>query len=65
MLAGTVVEFSADRGLGTVEADDGGSYLFHLTETADGTRDIDVGQAVTFQPLPKFGAMQAGSIRKV
>ena len=65
MLRGCVSEFSEERGLGTVTADDGVSYLFHLIEIADGTRAIDVGQAVTFEPLPRFGTLQAAGIHKV
>lgn len=64
MLSGTITEFDADRGLGTVRAA-GTDYLFHLVEITDGTRSIDVGQTVVFQPLPKFGRMQAGSITKI
>lgn len=65
MLTGTVTEFFDDRGLGTVTAVDGQPYLFHVIEIVDGTRTIDIGQPVTFQPLPKFGRLQAGSVRKV
>ena len=65
MLRGTVVEFDEAKGLGTVTADDGIDYLFHVIEIADGTRTIDVGQAVAFQPLPKFGSYQAGRVHKV
>ncbi len=65
MLSGTVTEFSDDRGLGTVTTGDGNSFLFHVIEVADGSRTIDVGQTVTFQPLSKFGRLQAGSVRKV
>ena len=62
MPTGSVTEFSADRGLGTIEGDDGLSYLFHVIEIADGTRTIDVGQPVRFRLLPRFGQLQAGSI---
>ena len=65
MLRGTVTEFSDDRGLGTVTTVEGEPYLFHVIEIADGTRTIEVGQPVTFQPLPKFGRLQAASVRKV
>ena len=34
-------------------------------EIADGTRTIEVGQPVGFQPLPKFGALQAGHVTKL
>ncbi len=65
MLRGTVTEFDEGKGLGTVAADDGQGYLFHVIEIADGTRTIDVGQSVSFQPLPKFGKLQAGRVHKL
>ena len=64
MLTGSVTGFSGERGLGTVETDDGVAYLFHVIEIADGTRTIDVGQTVTFEPLPRFGTVQAAGIHK-
>ncbi len=65
MLDGTVTEFGEARGLGIVTAGDGRDYLFHCIEVADGTRTIDVGRSVSFQPLPRFGRYQAGRIRKL
>lgn len=64
MLYGTVTQFDEAKGLGTVTSDDGAPFLFHVIEIADGTRTIDVGQAVSFQPLPKFGTFQAGHVAK-
>lgn len=65
MLNGIVTEFSDARGLGTVTAADGQTFLFHVIEIADGSRTIDVGQPVSFQPFPKFGTFQAGHLHKV
>ncbi len=65
MRAGKVAEFDDTKGLGTVTADDGTGYLFHAIEIVDGTRTIEIGQAVSFQPLARFGRFQAGQIRKV
>lgn len=65
MLRGTVTEFSDERGLGNVTSDDGTVYLFHMIEIADGSRAIEVGRSVTFQPLPRFGVFQAAHIVKV
>jgi cold shock CspA family protein len=65
MMRGTVTEFDDAKGLGAVAADDGTTYLFHVIEIADGTRAIDVGADVSFQPLPKFGRLQAGRIHKL
>jgi cold shock CspA family protein len=64
VLSGIVTGYDAQVGLGTVTADDGTEYLFHVVEIADGTRSIDTGQPVCFQPLPKFGRFQAAEIRK-
>ena len=61
---GTVREFDEAKGLGVIDATDDGSFAFHCIEIADGTRTIDVGQAVTFRPLARFGAFQAGAIEK-
>lgn len=65
MRRGTVTEFDAATGLGTVADDDGAEWLFHAVEIADGTRTIDVGQSVTFEPLARFGRVQAGRIDKL
>jgi CspA family cold shock protein len=64
VLDGTVTEFDDAKGLGAIAGANGTSYQFHCIEIADGTRTIDVGQAVSFQPLPKFGRVQAARIRK-
>lgn len=65
MHRGTVTEFDDRRGLGTVAGDDGTEWMFHAVEIADGTRSIEIGQFVAFQPLPKFGRHQAGRIQKL
>ena len=65
MLRGTVSEFDEAKGLGAVTADDGTTFWFHVIEIADGTRMVDVGQSVAFQPLPKFGTFQAGRVHKL
>ena len=65
MLKGRVTKFDTAVGLGAVRADDGVDYEFHAIELVDGSRSIDLGQVVVFQPLPKFGRQQAGQIRKV
>ncbi len=61
---GTVREFDEAKGLGVIASADGDSYAFHCIEIADGTRVIDAGQAVSFRPLARFGAFQAGAIEK-
>jgi hypothetical protein len=50
--AGRVVAFDETRGLGEIEADDGGRYPFHCTRILDGTRTIPVGALVTFEVVP-------------
>lgn len=65
MMLGTVAEFDGRRGLGTVRGENGVDYLFHVVEITDGTRSVEEGQRVSFQPLPKFGRFQAGRIVKV
>ena len=60
---GIVREFDEAKGLGVITTDDG-SFAFHCIEIADGTRMIDAGHAVTFRPLARFGAFQAGAIEK-
>ena len=65
VISGHVTEFDETKGLGTVTADDGTAYTFHVIEIADGTRQIDVGQTVRFQPLAKFGRFQACKLRKI
>ena len=63
MVEGRVTGFDGERGLGEVTAADGTRYPFHCVEIAGGTRDIDVGAAVTFELLAKLGRYEARSIR--
>ena len=60
---GVVVAFDGAAGLGSVAAPDGTTYAFHCVEIADGSRSIDVGTEVSFRPLPKLGAVEAGCLR--
>jgi CspA family cold shock protein len=64
-MTGTVREFDEAKGLGSIATADGLVFAFHCIEIADGTRTIDTGQAVSFRPLPRFGAFQAGAIDKI
>ena len=65
MASGTVIEFDEDVGLGRVRDDaDGTSYLFHCVEIADGTRTIEVGAAVEFDLMVKFGRPEARDLRR-
>lgn len=65
MPRGTVTEFDEYVGLGEVEDTDGRRYLFHCVEIADGSRSIDVGTAVEFDLLVKFGQAEASRLRPV
>ena len=47
-MRGTVAEFDAHRGYGTLRDDAGRAWFFHCTAIADGTRDVAVGRVVTF-----------------
>lgn len=48
-MEGTVLDFDADVGLGTIGVDDGRSWIFHCTAIADGSRQIAIGTAVGFE----------------
>lgn len=61
-LHGRVVAFDAHVGLGEVLGDDGQRYMFHCAEIADGSRLIDVGQAVGFDTMVKFGRTEAAAL---
>lgn len=63
-LSGTVVAFDREVGLGDVRADDGTMFGFHCVEIADGSRDIDVGTAVTFEVMSKFGRYEAARVAR-
>ena len=64
-MRGTVEEFDEAAGLGVIVDSDGRPYRFHCIEIADGTRTIDAAQAVMFELLPRFGALQAGAVQKI
>jgi CspA family cold shock protein len=59
---GHVVAFDRTVGLGEVVTPDGTMYPFHCIEIADGTRDIALDTAVTFELLGKLGRYEAGNI---
>lgn len=61
---GAVTSFDAAVGLGVVTTADGEDFSFHCIEIADGTRSIDVGAAVRFDVLPKFGRHEAANLQQ-
>ncbi len=62
--AGTVGSFDKASGLGEITGNDGTRYPFHCTAIADGTRDIDVGRAVTYTiTAGHLGRLEATAIR--
>ncbi len=62
-MRGRVIAFDEHVGLGEIEADDGTRYPFHCTRIADGTRTIDVGAEVTFEPTPgHLGRWEASAV---
>ncbi len=61
---GTVDSFDAEVGLGAIRGDDGGTYPFHCTEIADGSRTIAPGTAVCFQVVAgHLGRWEAAAVR--
>jgi CspA family cold shock protein len=57
-----VASFDAAVGLGTVDEDGpgAGTYPFHCTQIADGTRTIEVGTPVAFNLMPaRHGRVEA------
>jgi len=63
---GTVTEFDAARGWGTVTGDDGLRAEFHCTQIADGSRSIAVGTAVRYRLQPgHLGRWEAAAISPV
>jgi cold shock CspA family protein len=63
---GRVAGFDDPGGYGTVVADDpAGSWFFHCTAIADGTRAIEVGAEVTFAVQPgHLGRFEAVDLRQ-
>lgn len=51
-LLGTVTAFDAHRGRGAVTAVTGGTWTFHSTAVADGSRTVEVGSRVAFVVVP-------------
>jgi cold shock CspA family protein len=61
---GSVDSFDKSSGLGEVRGDDGRLYPFHCTEIADGSRDIAVGQEVSFTVAPgHLGSWEARALQ--
>ena len=60
--AGAVSAFDRETGLGTVRDGDGREWPFHCIEIADGSRDIAVGTAVSFDLLAKLGRYEAANL---
>lgn len=49
---GEVIEFDAERALGTVRTAEGRELGFHSTAIADGSRTVEVGATVAFLVRP-------------
>jgi cold shock CspA family protein len=61
-----VTSYDGERGLGEVEADDGGVYGFHCTALADGSRQVDAGTRVAFLVVAgRSGEWEASSLLKL
>ena len=64
-VTGTVASFDAERGLGTVADEEGNVLTFHCSAITDGTRQIDVGQPVTYLVRPgQRGLLEARAVEK-
>ncbi len=60
---GSVSDFDDERGLGTIESDDGTTHHFHCTGIADGSRTIDAGTPVRFDVIAgRLGRWEAWGI---
>ncbi len=57
-LRGVVAEFNHDVGLGVVDVD-GVAMQFHCIAISDGSRNIEVGTAVTVATERRFGRIEA------
>jgi cold shock CspA family protein len=63
---GKVLEFDAHTGLGVVESAEGTRHVFHCTQVADGSRNVDVGTAVRYELIPGGrGVWEAGAIEPI
>lgn len=62
---GTVADFDAHVGLGTIVAQDGRKFSFHCTQIADDSREVTPGQHVRFDVVPGHsGRWEATRIEK-
>lgn len=68
---GRVTAYDAERGLGSLEevsepGEETGTFPFHCTAIADGSRHVDVGAPVVFVLVPGLGGlMEAGAVTVV
>ena len=62
MRAGRVTAFDGFVGLGEITDPTGQTWPFHCVEIADGSRTIEVGVDVGFEPLAKLGRFEASRI---
>ena len=67
LLTGTVTRRFADRGFGFIEAGDGNSYFFHLTDLQDGLHfdDVQEGLLVDFEVKRQPSFDKAGAAQNV
>ena len=64
-MRGTVTAFDAHMGLGDITIADGTVVMFHCAEIVDGTRDINIGESVSFVVAHRFGLVEASEIEKL
>ena len=63
-LLGHVEKFDFDRGLGMIWSS-GQEFVFHCAEIVDGTRDVNIGESVSFIVAHRFGLVEASEIEKL
>ena len=63
-LLGHVEKFDFDRGIGMIWSR-GQAFMFHCAEIVHGTRDINIGESVSFIVAHRFGLVEASEIEKL
>ncbi|MBQ9478439.1 MAG: cold shock domain-containing protein [Selenomonadaceae bacterium] len=66
MATGKVKWFSAEKGYGFIEREEGGDVFVHFSAIqSDGFRTLDEGQAVEFDEVEGARGPQAANVKKI
>ena len=66
METGKVKWFSADKGFGVIERENGNDVFVHFSAIeSDGFKTLEEGQAVTFDVVDGSKGPQAANVRKI